>query len=196
MADQATIALYDQQSREYAAAMAKHPEDPHLAAFIKDIPTGGRVLDLGCGPGQAAGEMAKAGLLVDATDAAAAMVEMARHHSGVTAWKATFDEIEGEDLYDGIWANFSLLHAARSDMPRHLDRIARALRPAGRFHIGLKTGRGEKRDKIGRRYTYYSEAELKHLVEAAGLHVTDAHFGSGVGLDGELADWVVLYARG
>lgn len=194
--DPQTIETYNRQAGDYARLTKADARDEFLIAFIDAMPEGAHVLDLGCGPGFAAAEMADAGLVVVAVDASEEMIELAARHPGVSARLETFDDISGADLYDGIWANFSLLHAPRRDMPRHLAGLAKALKPGGRFHIGVKSGTGEKRDRLGRLYTYYQEAELRRLLEEAGLNVTDAKTGKGVGLDGSVADWVVLTAHG
>jgi hypothetical protein len=140
--------------------------------------------------------MARAGFAVDATDASAEMALMANKAKDVTAWQATFDEIAGNAIYDGIWANFSLLHAPRANMPRHLTALRAALKPGGKFHIGMKLGTDQARDSIGRLYTYYTQEELTGLLTDAGLVVTDAVTGRGKGLDGTMADWVSLAAHG
>ncbi|QIE46948.1 class I SAM-dependent methyltransferase [Pseudohalocynthiibacter aestuariivivens] len=196
-ADDETLSVYGAQAARYAAFTDGSVDDPHLSRFMADVVPGGRVLDLGCGPGAAAAQMAQAGLVVDATDAVPEMVDMAAAaHPGVTAWIATFDDIAGVDLYDGIWANFSLLHAPRALMPAHLAALRTALKPGGRFHIGLKTGKGEKRDAIGRLYTYYEADELSDLLTTAGFSPRDQWTGADPGLDGTVAPWVVIAANG
>ncbi|QUJ75768.1 class I SAM-dependent methyltransferase [Sulfitobacter albidus] len=192
--DDETLRVYATRTADYAKFA--QIEDPHLATFIARLKPGAQVLDLGCGPGHAAAAMADAGLHPAATDAVAEMVALAARHPGVTARQMTFDQIAGEDLYDGIWANFSLLHAARADLPRHLSALHRALRPGGAFHIGMKTGTGTQRDAIGRRYTYVTEAELRGLLADAGFTVTAATTGRDKGLDGTYADWITLAAYG
>ncbi len=194
--DEETVSTYARMAQDYATMTADSDSDPVLTAFIGGIPRGGRVLDLGCGPGVTAAAMTRAGLYVDATDAVAEMVAMAETHPGVTAWQATFDEITGDAIYDGIWANFSLLHAPRSDMPRHLGALRRALKPGGLFHIGMKTGTGERRDNLGRLYTYYTEQELCDLMRAAGLTAFSSTKGADKGLDGVVAPWVTIAAHG
>lgn len=195
MSDKDTLKVYDARAAEYARLTGEgQASDPHLAAFIEECEAGGRVLDLGCGPGVAAGVLAQAGFEVDATDASSEMVALAARRPGVTAWQASFDDIEGSALYDGIWANFCLLHAPRADMPRHLAALHAALKPGGLFHIGLKTGTGEKRDALGRFYTYYTEAELEDLLSDAGFAVQFRAYGRDKGLDGVDADWIVMRA--
>ena len=196
-ADDETLAVYGAQAQAYANLTDDLEGDKHLATFIAAMPDGARVLDLGCGPGRAAGQMGAVGLKVDAMDAVPEMVAMAAAHLGVTAWQGTFDDITGDTIYDGIWANFSLLHAPRAAMPRHLADVRRALKPGGLFHIGVKTGTSESRDSLGRLYTYYTEAELRDLLTTAGLTPTGSWTGSdAAGLSGEPADWVVIHSHG
>ena len=193
MSDPETLRVYAGKASDYAEMIAPVArKDPQLAAFIKAVPAGGEVLDLGCGPGHYAAEMAKAGLRVTATDPVPEMVALAGQFQGVTAQRASFSDLTGTNLYDGVWANFSLLHAPRTDMPRHLSQISAALRPGGIFHIGVKTGSGETRDSLGRLYTYYSVDELSSLLRDAGFTVMDQVTGIDAGLSGEVAPWVCL----
>ena len=197
MTDKETLRVYDAKAADYAKLIdSDTKENPYLERFIARLPTGGRVLDLGCGPGLAATRMANAGLQVDAMDGSAEMVAMATQHDGVTAWQATFDQITGTDIYDGIWANFCLLHASKEAMPHHLAAMVTALKPGGAFHIGMKLGSGSQRDAIGRLYSYYSEPELIALLGAAGLTAGETDHGRTVGLDGTEADWIVVAAHG
>lgn len=197
MSDDVTRAVYDAEAARYAEITdAYNRADPRLADFMAAVPAGGRVLDLGCGPGASAEEMARAGFTVDAMDASPAMVALVEARAGVNAILGGFDDIAGADVYDGVWANFSLLHAARADMPRHLAAIRRALRPGGAFHIALKTGEGAKRDRLGRFYTYYTEDELTGLLVEAGFVPRARHTGCDKGLDGTDALWIAVLCHG
>lgn len=194
--DEKTIRLYDAKARDYATRFDGGTKPgAHLARFIAALPDGGHVLDLGCGPGGSAGHMQRAGLRVDAIDASREMVKMARDTQGVNARHATFDDLDAVAAYDGVWANFSLLHAAREDLPRHLDAIARSLRSGGTFHIGMKTGTGMSRDHLDRRYTFVEEAELATLLEGAGFDILHRDRGHEVGLAGTDDWWIVMMAR-
>lgn len=153
------------------------------------------VLDLGCGPGQWAARLRDAGLIVDATDASPEMVELARANYGLAAKLATFEQLTVEDHYDGIWANFSLLHASRADFPGHLNRVHRALRPGGCLSIAMKLGSGEQRDRLGRFYAYYREDELRALLTKAGFTVSRSRIGNGKGLAGSDDTFVVMTAH-
>lgn len=139
--------------------------------------------------------MAAAGLVVEAWDPVPEMLDLARRFAGVTVRQAGFADLTALDSYDGIWANFSMLHMPRADWPDIISAIARALRPGGLFHIGTKLGTGEHRDAIGRMYTYVTEEELGDLLRAAGMQPEYTDHGRDAGLSGELADWIVVQAR-
>lgn len=194
MIDPETIAVYDARAEEYAGLISDIAEDPRLIDFMGRVPSGGSVLDLGCGPGNAAAAMARQGLDVLAWDASSEMVALAAKHPGVRAKRHLFSDLTtlSEASLDGVWANFSLLHATREDLPDHLRAIAAATRPSGAFLIALKEGSGTHRDAIGRLYTYYSDSTLTSLVEAAGFSVVRRDTGSGTGLSGEEANWISL----
>lgn len=196
MSDNKTIAVYDARVRDYANISSSSEPDADLQAFIGATTPGGHVLDLGCGPGRSAAMLRKAGFSVTATDASAEMVQFARDTFEIDAVQATFDEITGTDIYDGIWANFSLLHAAKSDMPRHLAALREALKSGGVFHIGTKVGDGEARDSIGRKYSYYQEDELHTFLTTAGFMPRTTRHGAEKGLDGTVAPFMIVLADG
>ena len=98
-------------------------------------------------------------------------IKLANEIFNVQAVKADFNELSDINLYDGVWANFSLLHAPRSEMLPNLIRIHKALKKKGYLHLGLKIGHGEKRDTLGRKYTYYQPEEINSLLISAGFTI-------------------------
>ncbi|SPF78615.1 Trans-aconitate 2-methyltransferase [Aliiroseovarius pelagivivens] len=191
--DRQTLDVYDAQAAEYEARVATK-DTPGLDGFIAALPRHAHVLDLGCGPGLTAKQMMDHGLTVDATDGSDAMVQRARDH-GVPARRALFHQIDGRSLYDGVFANFSLLHLPRTEMPAMLTRLHRLLKSRGVLHIGVKLGAGDARDDLGRFYTYYQQDELEELLTLAGFAIITRILGKGTGLDGRSSDWIVLHAR-
>lgn len=195
MADQETLAVYADYAADYAKRFAQDKPDVHLRKFMSALPTEARVLDLGCGTGRTTAFMARAGIDVEGWDASPEMAAVALADHELTIRIATFDDLEAIADYDGIFANFSLLHAPKSEMPDILARISRALKPGGHLHIGLKMGTGEARDKLGRFYAYYSDPEITGLLNDVGLPSIDRSYGADIGLDGEPAPWIILLAQ-
>jgi hypothetical protein len=97
--------------------------------------------------------------------------------------------------YDGVWANFSLLHAPSADLPRILSAIATSLRDGGVFHIAMKTGTGETRDEINRLYSYVTLPELRGLLESAGFDLLSTVEGHEVGCAGTNDPYVAMLGR-
>ncbi len=194
MSTRETLAVYDQKAQDYQN-MAQGRVSPGLAEFIGAASPGARVLDLGCGPGQDAAQMAAAGLDVLAVDGSAQMVALAARQTGVTAQQATFDEIQTLGSFGGIWANFSLLHATKGDFADHLRALHRACTPGAPLGLGMKLGEGAGPDPINRYYAYYSETELRDHLGHAGFTPVDARYGTETGLAGTTDDWIQILAH-
>ena len=195
MTDEETLKAYDTMVEEYSAMVNFEKPDQWLQSFIDHVPAKGRVLDLGCGPGNSALHMKNAGLDVDATDASPEMVEAAKTRLNIDARVATFDDLNDIETYHGIWANFSLLHAPKSEFPRHLSNIHAALHPKGIFHIGMKMGNAEKRDRLNRLYSYYSEDELRQQLTKHGFEIIEESTGEMLGLAGDIEPWIIILTR-
>ena len=195
MADKETISVYNEQVEKYASLVSDDKADPVLQNFIESLPRNGYVLDLGCGTGNSSFLMQKHGLRVDPVDASREMINHANKNYNIDARQATFDDLKAVNSYNGIWANFSLLHAPTEDFPRYLKAIHMALVSNGIFHIAMKLGNGMLRDNIGRMYSYYSEEELTTHLENTGFVVLDKTFGEEPGLSGEIAPWITVLSK-
>ena len=192
MSDKETIDVYDAQAAEYAKLVTGEKREPALESFMERLPNGARVLDWGCGPGNSAAKLRDAGFETVATDASAEMVKLAKQTYDLDVRLESFDQLTSENDYDGIWANFSLLHASRAEFPTYLAAAHKALKPGGAFHIGMKLGEGEARDSIGRFYVYYSLDGLKSLLSDAGFTVISERTGETKGLAGQVDPFAIL----
>ncbi len=192
MSDPETIGVYNKRVGEYVAMTEDLQQTAEIAAFTNQVTPAGYILDLGCGPGNTAAFFQQMGFRVDAVDASAEMVRVAKTRFQVAARCAEFSDISTHNMYDGIWANFSLLHAQPNEFPDILAALFKALKPGGVFHIGMKLGEGAARDHLGRYYCYYSQDSLRSLLTAAGFVVIDTQFGQGPGLAGTVDPWILF----
>lgn len=195
MTDTKTISVYDAKAQDYADLVSTDKPNRHLRAFIDALPAGGHALDLGCGPANSAAAMQAAGLTVTAIDPSTEMARVAKEHYDIDVQIGTFEDVTETALYDGIWVSFSLLHAPRTDVPRYLKAMHRALKPKGALILGVKTGDGEHRDGIGRKYTYFQPDELDTLLRDAGFTPTSTFEGREKGLAGTVDPFIIMTAH-
>lgn len=193
-ADPETLAFYQARAPHYVLKFGQRHSYP-LDAFLDRLPTGGAVLELGCGGGQDAARIAARGFRVDATDGTPAMVAKANERWGVGARVMTFDQLEAEAEYDGVWAHASLLHAPREALPDILTRIHRALRPGGWHFASYKLGEAEGRDGFGRFYNFPDADWLAAQYTAIGWKIVDMACDSGAGFDDVVREWINLTVR-
>lgn len=194
-ADSETLGVYAREAETYADLPSTPQESGALDTFMGMLPTGASVLDLGCGPGLHAARMAAAGYRLTCWDASPEFIAAARSR-GLDAELREFGELEADAAFDGVWASFSLLHAPKAEFPGHLARIRRALVPDGVLFLGLKLGEGERRDRLGRFYAYFSEQELCDALASAGFRIASVKTGAGRGLDGSVAPFILIHAHG
>lgn len=119
------------EGRRAAYRYATGPDAPALAisAVLESAPR--RVLEVGCGPGEAAAKIAEPGAEVEAIDISQRMVELACAR-GVSARVGDVQELPFEDEgFDAALAAWMLYHVP--DVGRGLAELARVLRPGGRL---------------------------------------------------------------
>lgn len=117
--------------RRNAYRYADGPDAPALAveAVLEVRPR--RVLEVGCGPGEAAERIASNGVEVEALDISERMVELARER-GVNARVGDVQELPFEDeSFDAALAGWMLYHVP--DVERGIAELARVLKQGGRL---------------------------------------------------------------
>lgn len=194
MTDHKTVSVYDSQAHNYADFIKQQPVDALLLDFIARFKKNDYVLDLGCGPALSSATMREHGLRVDPIDASGEMVKLANNTFNIGARQGLFEDLDrtGNNTYDGVWANFSLLHATPKDLPSILKMLHQVLKPSGVFHMAMKVGQGSTRDKLDRYYSYYSNDELHIYLGEAGFIVDSVVLGEALGLAGKEEPWIVL----
>lgn len=195
MPDDKTIAFYNKAAARYADLNKSASADPLLLSFMALLPGGADVLDLGCGPARASAFLRDAGHRPDPVDASRGMIDLANKTHDIGARLLSFNQVDMVGVYDGVWANFSLLHAPIGELPGIFAALHTALRTGGVFHVAMKLGAGEERDKIDRLYSYLTVAELHGLLADAGFTVLETEEGHEVGCAGTDDPYVAVRAR-
>jgi SAM-dependent methyltransferase len=199
----ATVRAYDASAADYRDSTAELPSGVRAAVdrFVGLLRPGARVLEIGSGPGRDARALEESGLSVRRTDVTPAFVQLLRD----AGYDADVVDPLVDDLsdptapstpYAGVWADASLLHVDREDLPRVLSRLADATEPDGVLFVGLKEGDGADWSLHGnvtapRFFTFWREEPLRSALVGAGWTV--------VGVEGDRGSngepWLQVIAR-
>lgn len=177
-----TVHAYDLDAVAYAEASPPVPDRirADVAALAARLGAGARVLEVGSGGGRDALLLEDAGLDVRRTDVTPGFVALLREKGHVCdLLDPLVDDLGSPDgPYDAVWANASLLHVRRSDLPVVLARLADVVRPGGLLRASWKEGDGEAWSTHGpvsrpRHFTYWRADDLRQVVGAAGWSVEE-----------------------
>ena len=136
--------------------------------FEKVLPEGGSILDLGCGSGRDTLAFFEDEYEVTPLDGSKEMCALAEIHTDLEVLHMTFDELDFDEVFDGVWACASLLHVPEEEMPDILKKIGLALKPGGHFYISVKEGDFEG-NRGGRYFVDYSKRKLMEMIEDTGI---------------------------
>ncbi len=154
---------YSKNAAEYFDRTVDLDMQVYLDRFLELVPEGGNILDLGCGSGRDSAYFLSLGYDVTALDGSDEMCCLASVHIGQDVLCMTFSEMDFDNVFDGVWANASLLHVPENEMHDILFKIIRSLKQGGVLYMTFRYGDFEG-VKDARYYTYYRSRNLKELI--------------------------------
>ncbi len=190
-----TVAAYENYARHYAANVSQQPSRSGATALRRladTLPSGGRVLEIGSGPGWDADFLEALGVHLHRTDVTAAFRDFqAERGRQVHALNVLTDEIAG--TYDGILMLCVLQHFERSELEPVLRKLVNALRDEGAVLLSHPLGEDESWEHTASgdyRVVRWSGPALDDCLQRAGLSVT-----WDVREDGDEGPWRTALAR-
>lgn len=163
-----TLKFYEDNAEQFAASTLDVDMSPVYERFLAALPQAGHILDAGCGAGRDTAAFLKLGYTVDAFDASAKLVEIAREVTGIQVQHSTFLAFQSEDAYAGIWACASLVHVPAAQMSGTLRHLGQMLQPQGVLYASFKYG-DQDTERDGRTYTDCNEQRLEGFLQGTGL---------------------------
>jgi len=183
-------ASYDRVAADYAShfrdELENKPFDRKMLEWLTEKVAnsgGGRICDMGCGPGQVAGYLRRLGADACGIDLSAAMVENAgRLYPDVSFQQGDMLALTGvpDGSYGGIAAFYSIVHIGREDVVRGLMEMRRVLRPGGvlllAFHLGREVVHKDEwwGHEVSVDFFFYERQEMLGYFEAAGFALEEA----------------------
>jgi SAM-dependent methyltransferase len=135
-----------------------------MQPFVELLPENAEVLDLGCGSGRDTIVLEEKGCYVTPLDGSEEMCKLAEVNTDKEVLQMTYDEMDFDDVFDGIWACASLVHLTVGEMRDVLGKLVQALKKDGILYFSVHKG---ERDGIynGRYFRDYRKKELSGLIE-------------------------------
>lgn len=133
------------------------------AQFTPLLPKKAYILDVGSGSGRDSKYFLEQGFQVFAMDGSARLAQLAADYIGQPVHHMSFEEIDFDENFDGIWACASLLHVPRQQMVTVFDKLQLALKPNGIWHVSYKWGT-QDREVEGRVFTDYDDVTFHELI--------------------------------
>ncbi|HEX8279039.1 MAG TPA: class I SAM-dependent methyltransferase [Segetibacter sp.] len=121
------------------------------------------ILDAGYSSGRDILYFLNKGYKVTAIDASKELSKLASDLIKQLVLNISFQEIDFENEFDGVWASASLLHIPKNEINDVLSLIAKALKVNGVLYASFKYGDREY-EKEGRYFNCYDESSIDELI--------------------------------
>ena len=159
-----TIDYYNTHAKAFSDSTV-NVEFTHMQDHFLDLlPTGALILDFGCGSGRDTRYFLDQGYRVEAIDGSVELCRIASDYTGITVKHKYFEELDEQEMYDGIWACASLLHLPRKDLAEVFRKIRDALKQGGILYTGFKYGTFEGM-RNGRYFTDFTEETFRAFLD-------------------------------
>ena len=178
-----TLDYYNKNSEEYFNSTLNVDMTNTYKEFLKLVPEGGKILDLGCGSGRDSMNFMKLGYEVTAVDGAKKLAKRASVLLGKEVIVSTFEELELKEKFHGIWACASLLHIKREDLKIVLNNLYNNLEDNGVFYMSFKYGEKEYVDDKNRYFNCFTDESIISFINentkfsSIDLQITDDKLG-------------------
>lgn len=178
-----TLDYYNKNSEEYFNSTLNVDMTNTYKEFLKLVPEGGKILDLGCGSGRDSMNFMKLGYEVTAVDGAKELAKKASALLGKEVIASTFEELELKEKFHGIWACASLLHIKREDLKTVLNNLYNNLEDNGVFYMSFKYGEKEYVDDKNRYFNCFTDESIISFINEntkfniLGLYITEDKLG-------------------
>lgn len=181
--------FYNTNAKEFFENTVNVDMSPHYKEFLKMIPKNGHILDAGCGSGRDTYMFKSFGYEVTAFDKSEEMCKLASEYTGEEVLCLTFQEIEFEPIFDGIWALASLLHVPSHEIENVLNKLKDSLKSKGVMYASFKYGDFEG-ERNGRFFNDFTEESVRELFSQIGFEINKTWISNDARKGRENEKWV------
>ncbi len=162
-----TVEYYNKNAQTYCERTLKIDLTPSYEQFLKYLPCEAKILDAGSGAGRDTKKFLEAGYQVVAIDASKELVKFSTEYTSHKTHLMTFEEMDFESEFEGIWSMASLLHVQSENLLDIMWKMKRALKPNGVWFLSFKLGDFEG-ELDGRYFNFMTREKLLYCLELLG----------------------------
>ena len=159
-----TIEYYNKHADEYFSNTSNIDLLSLYEIFLKYIPAGGRIMDLGCGSGRDVKWFIEHGYDAYGLDASEKLVKVARDQLCIPIEIGNIEDWIADEPFDGIWCCASLIHLKEEKLRLFISNLKNNLKRGGVLFMSVKSGIETGTDETGRYFSDYSEKSIKRIV--------------------------------
>ena len=159
-----TIKYYDENASYYFDSTSQVDLDPLYKEFLKYVPAGGRIMDLGCGSGRDVKWFRDHGYDAYGLDASERLVKIAYEKLGIPVEAGFIENWIADEAFDGIWCCASLVHLDDNRIDQFLSNLRHNLKKGGALFISVKENIDSGVVEDGRYFRDFNEGTLNALI--------------------------------
>ena len=162
-----TIGYYNKYASAIFEQTVERDLEEERKAFLEEMEEGDTILDLGCGSGRDSLAFYEQGLDVTPLDASEEMCKLAEIHTGLEVLNMSYEDMEFDEVFDGVWGCEALVHVPEEEMPEILDKVIDSLRQDGTLYLSFHEGDFEGIQN-GRYFCEYTQEKLERILKETG----------------------------
>lgn len=163
-----TIDYYNRNADEYFAHTAEVSFDEIYSRFLKYIPDGGRIMDLGCGSGRDVKWFCNHGYEAYGLDASRELVSKASDEYDIPIITGLIEEWTTSTPFDGVWCCASLMHLEDSALEQFFENLKYNLKQGGVLFMSVKSGIETGLDEQSRFLRDFTEEDVHEIITRHG----------------------------
>lgn len=165
-----TLEYYNKNAQLYCEQTLVGNLNENYERFLSRLPSKAYILDFGCGSGRDSKYFLDNGYNVKAIDGAIEMCKLASKYINREVECMKFEELDDENIYDGIWACSSILHIEKEKLAEIFTKMINALKDNGVIYTSFKIGTGYE-VKEGKYYNFLTKEEMEETLKKTGKNV-------------------------
>lgn len=169
-----TIDYYNTHAEEYFNSTSQVDLCLLYEKFLKHIPAGGRIIDLGCGSGRDVKWFRDNGYEACGLDASEELVRLTRGTHDIPVEVGSIEAWVAGEPFDGIWCCASLMHLTDNEAEKFFTNLQYNLKSGGVLFASVKSGIETGYDGVGRYLRDFTEEDIRNLLDnATGVNIKE-----------------------